>query len=83
MPNTYKDLLLLRGGERNYFALVPTSIADPGDYALVNGELLEISLTDWVAIDSPVYRMIQESSELVEPDAILRIRWQKGDKDDS
>ena len=80
----YVDVLLTQNtiGDTRTFA-VPTSVAHEGDVVLHNGELFEVINTAWFDVNGDTYPILEGSTTLYTPDAIMKVLWEKEDKQEA
>lgn len=74
----FKELILAKNavGDAVVF-LAPTSKASEGDTIFFDGDLFEVTETDWINLESKTYRILQEAGLFLTPDKILSVRWEK------
>lgn len=76
----YVELLLLRGeNEDCILGAVPTSTANTGDIALVDGEMFDVECTGWIDTEGDLFKVIYEGCKLHTVDAVLHQRYNKED----
>ena len=74
----YMDLLLVKDEKGDKFIfLAPTSKANEGDLVMLNGDLHEITKTDWINVESKTYQIFEEAGVLLIPDRILAPLWDR------